>query len=243
MTPIESDPPSETLSAAAASSLPKRAIWAFVSPGRLFEELRIQTGPGSKGGHFRTIGALLLGAVLIAAGNVLIPVELWQQVIREQLLETGQELPDDLGATVAFARWAAAIGPLVFWPVLGTLIAGIYWLVFVAGLGYEGTFPRYLAVTSHAILVGAVGALALTPLRIYTQDVDLMLTPLAFLPTLEAGFLFRMFRYLDLFNLWASALVGFGASVIDGARGAVASVGVALATSLLIAVLLTAFIP
>ena len=215
------------------SSLPIRVFQTFVSPGRLFEDLR---------GEPRAVAAIALGAILVGLANAMIPLELWEQVIRDQLISSGQELPDDLAGTARFAKWAATIGPVVFWPILTLLVAAVNALVFLVGLGYQGRYQAYLSVTAHALIVGALGTVALTPVRIFTEDVQLVLTVGAFLPDLEVGLLARMMRYLDLFNLWASSLIGLAASIIDGKKGAAVSIVFALGASLLIALSLAAAI-
>ena len=217
-----------------SSPLPIRVVRTFLSPGQLFEELRREP---------RALGALALGAASVCLANAAVPADLWEQVIQSQLLSVGQELPDDLSGAARLARWGASIGSLVFWPILNLLIAGLFSLVFRLGLGYEGAFRQYLAVTAHAMLVGAVGAFLVLPLRIFAQDAQLMLTVGAFLPDMGEGLLGRTLRYLDLFNLWASGLIGLGASILDGSRSAPSSVLFALGTTALIALALGAAIP
>ena len=217
-----------------SSPLPIRVVRTLLSPGQLFEELRREP---------RALGALALGAASVCLANAAVPAELWEQVIESRLLSAGQDLPDDLSGAARMARWVASIGSLVFWPILNLLIAGVFSLVFRLGLGYEGAFRQYLAVTAHAMLVGALGAFLLLPLRIFARDPQMMLTVAAFLPDMGEGLLGRTLRHLDLFNLWALGLIGLGASILDGSRSALSSVFFALGTTALIALVLGAAIP
>ena len=211
------------------SPLLRRAILTFVSPAQLMQELR----------HYpRAVGALLLGALLAGLANAAIPAEIWELVIRNQLLAAGQDLPEDLAATAALTRWAGSAATVVFWPLFGVLVSAIYSLVFLAGLGYNGRFQQYLSVTAHALLIGAVGLVLVLPLRILAQDVRLTLTVGAFAPGLDGGLIARFLGYLDLFNLWAAGLVGLGASIVDGKHRTLTSIVAALGTSVLIALLL-----
>ena len=215
------------------SHLLGRVIQTFFSPGRVMRDLSREP---------KTIGVLLLGGVLVGLANAAIPAEIWEQLVRSQLSAVGEEVPSDLATPVAIARWGASIGGMIFWPILGVLVASIYSLVFLAGLGYEGRYSQYLSVTAHALMIGAVGAVALTPLRILTEDVQLTLTVGAFVPILEEGLLARFLGCLDLLNLWVAALIGLGASIIDGKRHAGASILFALGTSVLVALLLATLI-
>ncbi len=213
--------------------LPGRVFQTLVSPARVMRDLRHDP---------RTIGVLLLGGALIGIGNAAIPADIWEQVIRNQVLAAGGELPANLETSAEIAKWVGTTGMVIFWPILGILVAAIYSFVFIVGLGYDGRYPQYLSVTAHALIVAAIGTLALTPLRILTGDVQLTLTMGAFLPILEDGFLARFLRYLDLFYLWVSGLIGLGASIIDGTRRAGVSIAFALGTSVLVAVLLATLI-
>ncbi len=149
------------------SPLLRRVILTFVSPAQLMKELRH---------HPRAVGVLLLGALLAGLANAAIPAEIWELVIRNQLLAAGQDLPEDLAATAALTRWAGSVATVVFWPFLAVLVSAIYSLVFLAGLGYDGRFQQYLSVTAHALLIGTVGLVLVLPLRILAQDVRLTLT-------------------------------------------------------------------
>ena len=230
----QSNPAQAASRVAHRSNLPTRIVWTLLSPGRLFEELRTEP---------RVLGALAVGAVAVCVGNAAVPVDLWEQVIQARFLSAGQEqLPDDLSRGARLARWSATLGSLVFWPILNMLIAGLYNLVFRLGLGYQGAFRQYLSVTAHAMLIAAAGVLVLLPLRIFAQDPQLQLTLGAFLPKIGEGLLGRSLRHLDLFNLWASGLIGLGASILDGSRSVGSSIGFALGVTLLIALVLGAAI-
>ena len=214
-------------------SMGSRIIGVFIFPGEVFRSVREQP---------KVWGVLLLGALVVGCANAAVPTELWEQLVRSELLEAGQELPADLTNGARLARWGAAIGSTLVWPIVCVIVAGIYSLAFLVGLGYRGSYRQYLSITAHTMLIGAAGSVLLVPLRILTQDVQLMLTLGAFLPQEGEGLIARSLDYLDLFNLWGSALVGLGASLVDGSRGSGASIGFALGVSLLVALVLGAVI-
>jgi hypothetical protein len=207
-----------------------RLLRVFLSPIDLFTELRT---------HPRSLGALVLGVVFSAVAAALIPVELWEAGLRAQLEASGADVPAD---TTMLARvgWISAVFVgVAAWPLLALLTTGVYGVVFLFALGYEGSFRVLLSVVAHALLVVAVGALALVPLRILAEDPSLTLSVATLLPFLADGFLLRFAGLLDLFNLWAYVLIGVGAAVMDGRRspasGVAVSLGVALVLSLLLA--------
>jgi hypothetical protein len=117
---------------------------------------------------------------------------------------------------------------------------GVYGVVFLFALGYEGSFRVLLSVVAHALLVVAVGALVLVPLRILAGDANLTLSVATLLPFLGDGFLLRFAGLLDLFNLWAYVLIGVGAAVMDGRRSPAAGVAVSLGVALILSLLLAA---
>lgn len=211
--------------------LPTRFIQVFVSPGVLFRRLREDP---------RALAALVLGAVIVAAANSFLPPDIYEPVIREQIARAGGEMPADIGGAAQFAKWAGVVGGLIFWPILGVIVAGFYSLVFKVALGYQGSFKQYLAVSAHALLVAAVGTLALTPARILAENAQMTLSVGALVPGLEEGFLARFLGYLDLFSVLAAILIGYGVSVLDGKRSAGASITYAIGVSCLVAILIAA---
>lgn len=212
-------------------SLPVRAVGVFVSPLRVFEDLR--EAP-------RAVGALLLGVGVVVLSALLLPVELYETLVREGAMASGQDLPVDDPQAMARVLWVAGVfASVVAWPLLALVASAILALLFLFGLGWEGTFRGVFAVVCHALLVVAVGGLLLVPLRIVTGDLSLALSVATFLPMLEeGGLLFRFLSLLDLFNLWAYALMGAGIAVVTG-RGT--SVGTGVGVALGVALLLTFF--
>ena len=208
-----------------------RLVRVFLSPVDLFTELRT---------HPRSLGALVLGIVFSALAAALIPIELWEAGLRAQLEASGAEMPAD---TTMLARvgWISAVFVgVVAWPLLALLTTGVYGVVFLFALGYEGSFRILLSVVAHALLVVALGALVLVPLRILAGDANLTLSVATLLPFLADGFLLRFAGLLDLFNLWAYVLIGVGAAVMDGRRSPAAGVAVSLGVALILSLLLAA---
>jgi hypothetical protein len=213
--------------ATASPPLWVRVYRTFVEPARLGDDLAAYPRWGA---------AMLLGAALVTLSSLLIPAEIWQEMMREQLLASGREAPEgaaEIGATV-FRIWAVG-GGLVFWALWSFALAGLVTLLFAFILGDDGRYRQYLALTTHALLIAALGALLTVPLKIAQGSPQLTLSIGTFFP-IEAGYLARFLRGLDLFALWSYVVLAIGVSRVDRSRS-VASAAVIL---LVFAVAITA---
>ncbi len=202
-----SDP---SLPAAPLPGLLRRIPAVFLSPGKLFEQLRHAPAWG---------GAVLVVAILSVAAMALLPAELFEDQMRQALQRSGAEESEiSVETMVAVTRFstiaAAGLGSVGF----AFLMAAIMLLAFATLLGDDGRYRQYLAVIAHAMIVPAVGALLLLPLRIAQDDLELVLSVGTFLPFLEEGPLRSYLNALDLFALWAVMLTALGVSKIQPSR-------------------------
>jgi len=190
--------------------LPVRLVKVFFSPGEVFQSLR---------GNPSWAAVLALGAVLVAVSVLLIPGEIWVQMMREQAAQRGQEIPPFMSSAGPIFRLASVASGVIFWFIWAFILAGITTFVFAFLFGDEGRYRQYLSVVSHGLFIGAVGSLLLVPLRIAQGDPSLTLNLGTFLPFLEEGYAFRVLKLLDLFGLWGYAVMAIGVSKIDPRRG------------------------
>ncbi len=212
--------------------LPVRLLQLLFSPGKLFEALR------EKPAWF---GVLLLGAVLVAVSILLIPVDLFIEAAREQLIQRGQTVPPNLGSSGTLFRLSSLVGGVVFWFIWAFLLAGVVTLVFSFFLGDEGRYKQYLSVVSHGLFIGALGALITVPLKIAQQDPSLTLSLGSFAFFLEGGYAFRVLRLLDLFQLWGYGVMAIGVTKIDPKRGLGSALIVFLGFALIVALIFGIF--
>jgi hypothetical protein len=217
------------------SSPLSRFMRVFAQPDSLFRELAE---------HPRALGAILVGIVLSVLGTALIPIGVWEQALLSDALGTGAELPEN-PATMARVIWVVTLfTAVVAWPLLALVSSGLFALVFLFVFGYRGDFRRIFSVVSHALLVVAVGGLLLVPARVLSGDISFSLSMATLLPFAGGGLVGRYLELMDLFNLWAYALIGMGAAVVDGTRtqghGIAVAVGTALLLSLPIAAVMAA---
>ena len=209
------------------ASLPplwSRLLHVFLAPGSLFAALRERP---------RWVGALLLGAVLVTVSSAVLPTEVWNEMARRQILESGRPVPEDFGGGMAF-RVGATVGTAVFWVVWSFVVAALVTFVFGVLLGDDGRYRQYLAVTAHGFLVAAVGALLTVPLKIVQRDPQLTLNLGLFVP-LDEGYLLNLLTMLDLFLLWSFVVVSIGIHEVDPRRGVGSAAVVMLGFAVLMA--------
>lgn len=206
----------EEESAARPMPLPQRLLKVFYAPAEVFDSLRERPA---------WFGALAGGAVLVILSLVLIPTDVWVQMMRAQAAEQGTELPSFMASAGAGFRLMSVVSGVVAWFLWAFILAGIATLFFAFLLGDQGRYAQYLSVVSHALFIGAVGSLALVPLRILQQDPSLTLSLGTFFTFLEEGYPLRVLNMLDLFSLWGAAVMAVGATRIDPRRGMGVSLG------------------
>jgi hypothetical protein len=204
----------EAESKAPIPSLPARLLKVFFSPGELFTELRENPA---------WFGVLAVGSLLVALSMLLIPADLWTQMMRDEALESGGQMPPESMMPVIriFGILGGGLGLFVW----AFIMAGILWLFFGFFFGDEGKYKQYLSVVCHALLIGAVGSLFMTPLRILQENLQVTLNLGTFFTFLEEGYPLRVMRMLELFGLWGMVLMAIGVTKINPKR----SLGSALA--------------
>jgi hypothetical protein len=187
--------------------------------------------------------AMALGGVLVVAGTLLIPAEVWNEMMRAQFLAQGREMPE---GAMAFSgtlfRVSSAVGGVIFWALWAFLVSGVTTLIFAFILGDDGRYRQYLSAVSHAFMIAAVGGLLTVPLKIAQSNPQLTLSIGTFAGDLGGGYLDRFLKTLDLFMVWSYVALGILVSRIDTRRGAGSAVSI-LIVFLLAVTALFALIP
>jgi hypothetical protein len=202
--------------------------------------LLLITAPGALGDHLRARpvwwDALLLGGLLAAVSNLVIPADVWGEFMRAQAMARGGAP----GASTAvpsgqIVRVAGSIAAPIFWALFMALSAGIMAFVFAFVFGDEGRFKQYFSATAHASLITAVGLVLISPLRIAREDPQLTLSAGTFLQgALGDGYLGTLANALDLFAIWAWIVMGVLFSRFDDRRSAGSAVAIVVALSAVI---------
>ena len=121
----------------------------------------------------------------------------------------------------------AVLSTLVF----ALIFAGFYTLVFAFILGDDGRFKQYLAVLAHSWFIAALFGLLLTPLRLSPGDPQFTLNVASFF-FLPDGYLLKVFRALDLAQIWSMLVFAQGAHAIDKRRSFGSAAAIALTVML-----------
>ncbi len=234
------NPPEEPPTAPSAAdpglpSFPIRVVQTFFSPGILSESLAARPV---------WLAALILGAVLVGLQSALIPMEVWESMFRETMIQRGQAVPEGMaGGGVAIMRISAMVAGPIMYCVMAFLFAGIATLIFSFVLGDEGRYGQYMAMMAHALLIPTFIGLLLVPLRVAEQNPQLTLNLGTFLYFLPEGYLSRVMTMLDISQFWAWVVVGLGAHAIDARRSVGSAVSVLIGLSVVMALIFATFVP
>ncbi len=190
-------------------SLPVRLLWVFVSPGRLMD--RLKDTP-------RWVGAMLVTALVVGVSLALTPPELMLEVQRQAAIERGTEFPEMTDSAVNAMRVVIPVASALSTIVFSFVFAGVYTVIFTFLLGDEGRFTQYLAAVTHAWFIAALFGLLVTPLRIATGDPQYTLNLASFFFFLPDGYLYNVFRALDLTQIWSTLVIAQGVHAIDTRR-------------------------
>lgn len=204
--------------APALPSFPARVVQLFAAPSRLFDALRERPV---------WFVALLVGALAVVAGIVVIPPEVWNEMMRAQLLESGQEVPPEMASMGNLYRIGGSVAGLVFWFLSAFAFSGILAGVFGFVLGDRVSYRQMLSAYAHASLVAAFGSLLVAPLRVVQRDPQLTLSVGTFLPGIE-GYAGAFLNGLDLFGLGCYFLLGLAVTRFDPRRTLGAAVGITM---------------
>lgn len=212
-------------------------LWTvFVQPGELHGALALNPA------WFPM--ALFVATVVAAAGALIIPVELYQEMV----LQGMREGADSAEAVAAFER----IPPIVFRAlVLGfgflafllmpILFSVVTYVIFVFIRGDDATFKQHLAVVAHSGVITAVSAILNAFVNARTGDITGQLSVGTFFPFLPEGYVAEFLGALDLFSLWAAVNVGIGMAAVDPRRSAGSSAGILVGLIVVIALIRAAF--
>lgn len=194
-----------------------RAIGVIVSPTATFKGVVARPRPA---------GILLLVCVLIAlAAGLPQFTERGQQASLDaqvqQIERSGgtvtPEMYQRLQTFVRYSGYVVLASVFIMTPVLTMLFAALFWFIFNALLGGMATFRQVLAVTAHAQVIGALGAILGAPIM-YFQGAFTATGPFnlgVLVPMLPAdSFLVRFLSAISFFMLWQIVVTAIGLGVL-----------------------------
>ena len=213
--------------------LPARLVAVIVSPGALMAKLVEQP---------KWVGALIVVALVVGVSMLLIPVDLFMEMNRQQALERGVEIPEMSQTAIRVMRIVIPSMATVSTVVFSFVFAGFYTLIFTFILGDEGRYAQYLAVVVHAWFIAVLLGLLVTPLRIMTGDPQFTLNLASFMFFIPDGYFLNVFKALDLSQIWSTLVIAQGVHAIDRRRSFASAATILLAILGCIALAVARFI-
>jgi hypothetical protein len=165
--------------------------------------------------HPRWVGAMLVCAVLGALSVAVLPYELFEEMQRRMMIEGGgppTPIPEDARLYIRIFSIVGAALSIVIFSFIG---AGITTFIFAFVLGDEGRYRQYLAVGVHTAMVPLVVATLLAPMRVASGDPQLTINVGTFMTFLPDGYLYNVFRAMDVSQIWAMLVAAQGIHAID----------------------------
>ena len=208
-------------------SLPIRLINAFVSPGKLMDQLADQP---------KWMGIVLLTTIVSGVTAALVPADLIFETIRQQMLAQGVDFGELGDAQMNALRYGRVPAAVIFSLLLQFGIAALYSVLFSFVLGDDGRYVQYLAAVSHGWFIPVLISVLLLPLVIQTENLELRLTIDVFIASFfEPGFLRNVAKLLDLTVIWSILVIAQGAHAIDERRSFASAATIMLTIFLLYA--------
>jgi hypothetical protein len=209
-------------------SLAQRVVGVFLSPAKVFDHLRQRP---------EWVGPLLISIAVGILVIVLLPDQVLYHGLDGATARRGKELAEITSdpATVAFwERLRLSMGVLFTQPVKAWLLAGALMLGFGRLLGGAVAFWNYLSLTTHALLISALGALSVLPIQIARADASISPSVALLLPGLERfGTPGQVLAAINPFTVWMLLIMAAGVAVMNRrspAPPAAVLVGMYLAT-------------
>ena len=182
----------------------------FAAPARLFAGFH----DGSP-----WLGVLAISTLVAMAAAATIPAEYFLAEMVDPVTRLGKpvEITSSPSEIVRWGRYRQVLSALAMHPLIAFGMAGVLTLVFtMIGRG-RATFRQYLAVSSHALLITALGAVVGMAMRLLTADADAeptVATLLSFAGPAVARNAFL--ASLNVFSLWMLLVLGVAVAVLDG---------------------------
>jgi hypothetical protein len=190
--------------------LPIRLINAFVSPGKLMDQLAAQP---------KWVGMIVLTTVVSGVTAALVPADLIFETVRQQMIAQGVDVTEFGDVQMNALRYGRIPGAVIFALILQFGIAALYAVIFSFVLGDDGRYVQYLAAVSHGWFIPVLFSVLLLPLMIRTENLELRLTLDVFIASFfEPGLLRNVAKLLDLTVIWSILVIAQGAHAIDERR-------------------------
>jgi hypothetical protein len=203
-------------------SFPRRFVAAFVSPRKLFEEL------AQRPSWFLPFAVALALVVLFVVGlydPVIVPESLEKAAASGRPTAQVEQFMNTVGRVMIPSIGIATAVVITF------VYTFFVWLIGGFMLGGTLRFKQALSVVTHASLVALPGFLIRVPLALIAKSSQVTVGPGMLFPGADAEgfgghFLSAFLGWFDLFNLWQTALVALGVSVVARVSPGKANAGI-----------------
>jgi hypothetical protein len=194
---------------AVVPSLPVRLLQTVVSPVKVATTLAA---------HPKWMGAMLVGAALLALSVALIPLDVLEAAQRRAMIAAGRDMQGIPEGARNMIRTFSIIAPAVAFVAFAFIGAALTTFIFAFVLGDGGRYRQYLAVGVHAGFIPTAAAVLLAPMRVAAENPQLTINVSTFLFFFPEGYASNVLRALDLTQVWASLVVAQGVHAIDRRR-------------------------
>lgn len=203
-------------------SLVDRIVATFTAPARLAGSIRERP---------RWIDVLLISTLVAVAAAAMIPEEVFLTAAEEAVNRRGApvEITSPPAEIVRWGRYMAMLNALVGHPLVAFGLAGVLSIIFTVLAGGRNSFTEHLSLTSHALLIVALGTLVSMALGLATGATVGDASLGALLPAVAQGAAAgEVLALINPFTVWMLFVVGVGVSVLDPARSRRATLGILL---------------
>lgn len=195
----------------------------FLAPRRLAGELA---------GSTPWLGVLLLSTAIAALAVFTAPDDVFLEPMRSAVTRRGApvEITSDPDVIVRWGRAMGMLAAIATHPIIAFVLAGVLTIVFsILGRG-RGSFLEYLSLSSHGLLIPALGTLLLLAVTAVSRMAGAGDPFIRLRPDGGGGdALVSTLVSFDPFVAWMLVVLGIGVSHFDQRRSAVATTGILLA--------------
>lgn len=191
------------------SPLWTRVGQTFAAPARLFAGFH----DGSP-----WLGVLAISTLVAMIAAATLPADYFLAEMVDPVTRLGKpvEITSSPADIVRWGRYRQVLSALAMHPLIAFGMAGLLTLVFTTLGRGRATFRQYLAVSSHALLITALGAVVGLVMRALTGDAGAEPTLARLLsfagPAVSAN---AFLASLNVFSLWMLLVLGVAVAVLD----------------------------